>query len=685
MKRFAFLLLIPGYLIAQGRAPFLAVPRFEGVVTYTLNQSGKLPSGGRYSVVASARATFLLERVSRITPTWRGLLTSSSSKISFSGVDYTACELKEEYELEGPLRFSGSPSSWDADLSLSTNYWNFNLLKSFGPRAAAIMRPVCPNGPGVPFNITQQLSVPTLPQTMSFPTSGLTLASSGKVSDQGHFGYVKIDEVTWDYTLSIRPEGGEYRLELSSEDYAKWRPSANAKGRREGKELKITATLVNSDGRPAPDDVVRFEWELLKTSQEPGIAINWPQESKDKDFDLLLWPEPGQVETDVSLQKMVRPVRNTASDTATILPTDWGGWSTLRVVAVLRDDKRIVGRWKGANEDDLRIPKRRSNSYIADVFREESGADGDDLADDETLAGSSGKGDGLSLYEEYRGFYEAGEHVTGKPDRQEYFAVNDLKSDGEAGLAVFGGLSGLLVRVLEREELSSTRVINANRDQGPHRVDQHGVYFEYADLSKNGAGNDIGKAVGGPGTPKDVEKVLLAEEIMPREVPAGIANISVATIAHEAMHSVNVYHHGRGDKRVRWFVEDGVVKERVGLIASPITIQDESNNDVTETYKQSLGAGGSNYNIGVNEGQHSGDDTCIMRYDIARAYIDNGNSSVRRVFGGIEAVGGALCVRKTGSGVNASDHLPQSRYSDAKNGDCRSQILLNDAIAAPRR
>ena len=106
---------------------------------------------------------------------------------------------------------------------------------------------------------------------------------------------------------------------------------------------------------------------------------------------------------------------------------------------------------------------------------------------------------------------------------------------------------------------------------------------------------------------------------------------------------------------------------------------------VFESYKQSLGADGANYKIGVNEGQHSGDDTCIMRYDIARAYIDNGNSSIRRVFGGIEAVGGALCVRKTGSGVNAKDHNPQSRYSDAKNGDCRSQILVNDAIAAPRR
>ena len=47
---------------------------------------------------------------------------------------------------------------------------------------------------------------------------------------------------------------------------------------------------------------------------------------------------------------------------------------------------------------------------------------------------------------------------------------------------------------------------------------------------------------------------------------------------------------------------------------------------------------------------------------------------------GTERIGVAICRDKTGTGVNAAGRQPQSRYGNATNGDCFSQICPNDAV-----
>lgn len=89
--------------------------------------------------------------------------------------------------------------------------------------------------------------------------------------------------------------------------------------------------------------------------------------------------------------------------------------------------------------------------------------------------------------------------------------------------------------------------------------------------------------------------------------------------------------------------------------------------------------------LGEPHGLHSGPDTCVMRYDDATAYRSQADSKVRYIVE--EAVGTGLCNGFVGTGVNDSGHQPQSRYGDARSGRgfCRSQILVNDAVTAPRR
>lgn len=74
-----------------------------------------------------------------------------------------------------------------------------------------------------------------------------------------------------------------------------------------------------------------------------------------------------------------------------------------------------------------------------------------------------------------------------------------------------------------------------------------------------------------------------------------------------------------------------------------------------------------------------------MRYYFAKFYESKkpasiGSKQYYLIEKGTEPTGMAICHDKTGTGVNAAGHNPQSRYGDAANGNCFSQICPNDAV-----
>jgi len=89
--------------------------------------------------------------------------------------------------------------------------------------------------------------------------------------------------------------------------------------------------------------------------------------------------------------------------------------------------------------------------------------------------------------------------------------------------------------------------------------------------------------------------------------------------------------------------------------------------------------------VGIDHGEHSGAEDCLMRYYFAKYYESKkpatiGNKQYYLIGEGTEHTGMEICHDKTGTGVNAPGHKPQSRYSDAAHGDCASHICPNDAI-----
>ncbi|MEO6244605.1 MAG: hypothetical protein ABIQ12_04140, partial [Opitutaceae bacterium] len=274
----------------------------------------------------------------------------------------------------------------------------------------------------------------------------------------------------------------------------------------------------------------------------------------------------------------------------------------------LEDGRELIGLMKdsGGEQDLVRLPKMKGPDWIAESWRREKDvmnlAAGDDS---EKVEGQKADGDGFTLYEEYRGWAVNGKHVEGDPKRKEFFVLNLIGGDGQNGINLFERLSQLRVHSkLKRSEMSqTTRLMNGNHRDAPHRVDQHGVWvktFTRAGLGDNGADTPMTKAgvAGRPGITKGVGILARGdtESIFnkPFNLPARDTIFAYdRAIAHELLHSVGVEHHGSGDYRqIVGYVSPRNPFNKVGRPyyasspdGAPIAVLDEAGHDkATKAY-----------------------------------------------------------------------------------------------------
>ena len=108
------------------------------------------------------------------------------------------------------------------------------------------------------------------------------------------------------------------------------------------------ATLKSKTGKLKElPTVKRFKFELLDTSREPGICLNWPLDAKDTDFDLRLAAAPGFA-AQLSEKDQKNDVAKTLKDPkgqpyaeSQIDSFDFGGRAILGVVCELEDGREI--------------------------------------------------------------------------------------------------------------------------------------------------------------------------------------------------------------------------------------------------------------------------------------------------------------------------------------------------------
>jgi hypothetical protein len=162
-------------------------------------------------------------------------------------------------------------------------------------------------------------------------------------------------------------------------------------------------------------------------------------------------------------------------------------------------------------------------------------------------------------------------------------------------------------------------------------------------------------------------------------------------IAHELAHGCSVWHHGDDDPRTKQLQSHitlglGVDSTINGV---PIYLHDENDLPLNRPFSSPK------IYAAILNGQHSGNQDCIMRYEAARLFTHKtfstrtneftGEVSTRPVFYYIATpetnARSHLCENGIGTGINvplAGTVRPRHGHAAPKRGNCKGQICVND-------
>jgi hypothetical protein len=584
----------------------------------------------------------------------------------------------------GPFNFDVSSDSGDSgylNIDKNGNYYGdatFAKLNDGAPRVTLI---------GKDYTITQP---PYLYETFT-GIQDSTFVQNDIMS--GTYALTFLPNYYASYRWDLHKESAAgTNLVVSAADYETWVPKAARNevegiGKDIGNVITFQATLLEADGTTACAQADSFAFVLTKVSQEPGVSLNYPRaEVANTDFDLHFKQELNFPTDLMSSDRLALQTRGGREASATVASFDWGAYGTLKVTAYMQGGKTISGYLKGHPEvTDILIPKRTAGSKIADKWKQDHGVEG--LADDDDSetdpVGDGHPGDGFTLYEEYRGFQEKGEHIFGDPKKKDLFVFLGDGPEFLPGVQLFKALTGLNVHYELQgfdEFGRGQRLMNFNHSDAPHSVEQHGLWIKWED----GRGFSFTPRLG---PPKNVDSVNIHSvangfRTIMRGSRMEITNELNVTVAHELGHAVHIDHHGEADKTKRWDAQLAFditgnvdIKFTEAGHAGFIIPKWENGRPFTQTLK-------GNVYVAVWGGEHCGFEDCIMRYDCAYAYIPGPGvtSDIRYIVRGDERTGLMLCVTKTDNlgGVNYLSRNPRPRYGSAVIGDCAHQICVND-------
>jgi len=343
----------------------------------------------------------------------------------------------------------------------------------------------------------QQLVGHFPPNARSFAVAG---SASYKLSPKGaEANGMDSGTITVGYTITY---GGEADLEaiiIPPKDYAQWMPEESdepgADEQTEGNDITVEATLqVKGHPQQTAGKKAKFKFELVGTSREPGICLNEPafdpaRLEKKAPYDLKLLPEDNSDLTVAPDGQSATTKQSGTSASITIACFDWGAYTKLKVTATTDDGDVVVAHLSGQPAKTvLTIPLDDNGNHVADawerqmkIYEKNLPADWDEA---EEPKGQKEPGDGISLYEKYRGFEFASGHEQLDPNHKYLFIhdpddiVSTMATDPNTVATSFEAVSGLYVRYVDMDHWtgsgSSTenrRIVNYNSGTG-HATDQ---------------------------------------------------------------------------------------------------------------------------------------------------------------------------------------------------------------------
>jgi hypothetical protein len=351
-------------------------------------------------------------------------------------------------------------------------------------------------GPGSPLKGSKNMAVATEDLLFTGPSQGNAAPLINAV-------------ITWD--LHPQSASDAEAVIEPEEGYDDWSPEAPS-GSYEPRPLEVKVRIhKNGDPGKPPPQTARFKFELQDTSGEPGYCMNAPKRddpdfeppAKDEPYDLQLVAKDNPELKIGEKGQSAESKAGLTEATVKISSLDWGGYARLKVTAILKDGTEVVAHLKADHaKQELLIPRDDNDNHVADTWEKSVGVFDENLAANWDGAndphGQRADGDGISLYEKYRGFEFDGEHESLDP-RKKFLFLHD--SDGiyrwtfsqpVAGGLDFASLSGLNLRLIDNAAwtgpgfaMNGNRIVNFNHRTG-HAVDQHAVDLSTTSAMPNG-------------------------------------------------------------------------------------------------------------------------------------------------------------------------------------------------------
>jgi hypothetical protein len=419
-----------------------------------------------------------------------------------------------------------------------------------------------------------------------------------------------------------------------------WRPTLND-------FVTYTASIDPSLGPK------RFRFTLSDVSHETGTALNRGfDQSPDLTFDSSQ-PQPMSTvyESPDHATWTIETTTPASSASVAVMSTDYGAWGRLSAQVF------VDGAWYDAKTSRgaafASVPLDDNHNHIADDWEENAGIPGHPASEDaDSMPTGANRGDGLSNYEEYRGFYVGSDWTDTDPTIKDIFVNNEASTDG----CGYTHRSGLVCRLIQTDEYSDDRVINFNRGFAS-AGEQRGLRItSLAQLAAEGitetiAPGAVGQAYPAVGVPNDVTYIVLEMDRLARFMTYRQVNSTTFVLdpvtrnsvtAHEIGHGIDLNHHG------------------------PYGIGGTCAVNTTDL-------------VSYWGGAMSGDRACVMSYSGANRYIWRDGTCHDWIWG--EEWGKDFCANRSGTGINAAGDRddnghPLPAAGDATAGDCLHTLRL---------
>jgi hypothetical protein len=238
------------------------------------------------------------------------------------------------------------------------------------------------------------------------------------------------------WALNVQPEKSKMTIKPVQPDaYEKWLPFPKFEEKVDTEPLAIQAEMrAEKEGDPAPSG--RIDFYLRNVSKQKGECGNFPRDRAEK-YDLRFadqQPEGIKVDEDGQHAYTDKPV---SLAIVVVSAEDGGAYGSLQATC---DDQHLIAEDPSSGRTTLAVPKDKNENHVADAWEKEKGVLDENLPadwDEATVEGQDRKGDGMTLYDKYRGLCvltDTGRAYKRFDPKQKYLLVIDTSNVFDCGL-----------------------------------------------------------------------------------------------------------------------------------------------------------------------------------------------------------------------------------------------------------